>query len=101
MKELFRVLKPNGIAILQTPYSTVLSKNFEDENINTDEARFFFYGEKDHFRIFSEKHLLSDLKKVGFHLRTVKNKDFFENEVSHYFGVNSNEDLIQVIKPSK
>lgn len=99
IKEIYRVIKPNGVAILQTPYSKILSHNFEDENINTDEQRLFFYGERDHFRIFSEKHFFNDLKEVGFNLNILKSSDFFDDETSYYFGINKNEDLIQVIKP--
>lgn len=98
ISEIHRVLKPQGIAILQTPYSKLLSKNFEDENINTDSLREFFYGEKDHYRIFSEKQFFSDLKDVGFNLNVVYNKKFFDEKTSFYYGVSNNEDLIQVIK---
>lgn len=98
IEEIHRVLKPNGIAILQTPYSKVLKRNFEDENLNTDEQRLFFYGEKDHFRIFSEENFFNDLQQAGFELDIKKNKDFFPKEFSFYYGVNLNEDLIQVRK---
>ncbi len=98
ISEIYRVLKPNGIAILQTPYSKILSKNFEDENINTDSLREFFYGEKDHYRIFSEQHFLNDLKNVGFNLKVIPNGFFFDDKTSFYYGVSNNEDLIQVIK---
>ena len=42
MKEIYRVLKKRGIAILQTPFSSLLRNTFEDPNINTDELRSFF-----------------------------------------------------------
>ncbi len=100
IKEIFRVLKPNGIAILQTPYSKLLNQNFEDKNINTDKEKLFFYSETDHFRIFSENHFLKDLKQVGFKLKILENSDYFDEKTSYYFGINHKEDLIQVIKPS-
>ena len=100
IKEIFRVLKPNGTAILQTPYSRILSRNFEEEKIITDEQRLFFYGEKDHFRIFSENHFFNDLQKAGFMLQVIKNADYFDDDISHYFGINRKEDLIQVLKPT-
>lgn len=98
ISEIYRVLKPKGIAILQTPYSKLLSKNFEDENINTDSLRYFFYGEKDHYRIFSEQHFFNDLRNVGFNLKVLQNREVFDNKTSYYYGVSNNEDLIQVIK---
>jgi SAM-dependent methyltransferase len=99
IKEIYRVLKPNGRAILQTPYTRMLNNNFEDENLSTDQQRLFFYGERDHVRIFSENQFLNDLQKAGFKLKILKNSDFFDDQVSSYYGVNKEEDLIQVVKP--
>lgn len=98
LSEIYRVIKPGGFAILQTPYSTVLSSNFEERNINTDELRFFFYGQSDHFRLFSEKQFFSDLQSVGFTLDIKKNIDFFDDNTSNYYGVNKLEDLVLVRK---
>lgn len=96
--EIHRVLKPNGIAILQTPYSKILKNNFEDENINTDEQRLFFYGENDHFRIFGEENFFNDLKRAGLKLEVIRNRDLFNEKISFYYGVNFSEDLIKVRK---
>jgi SAM-dependent methyltransferase len=96
--EIYRVLKWNGTAILQTPYSKLLKTNFADEGINTDELRSFFYGEKDHYRIFSEAHFKKDLVEKGFKLDIVKNSDLFSERESYYYGVNSKEDLIIITK---
>jgi len=100
LKEIYRVLKPNGIAILQTPYSKLLEKNFEDAGINTDELRLFFYGQEDHVRIFSEKQFIKALKDSGFILEIIRHDNFFSDNDSLYFGVNKNEDLIKVTNPS-
>jgi hypothetical protein len=99
LQEIYRVLKPNGIAILQTPYSKLLKKNFEDEGINTDELRLFFYGQEDHVRMFSEKQFIQGLNDAGFILEIIKHGDYFSNRDSMYYGVNKHEDLIKVIKP--
>jgi 2-polyprenyl-3-methyl-5-hydroxy-6-metoxy-1,4-benzoquinol methylase len=99
LTELYRVLKPGGIAILQTPYSTVLAENFEDENINTEALRLSFYAQEDHVRIFGEKQFLNELVKTGFELHTVKHSDYFRSAETTRYGVNEKEDLIRVIKP--
>lgn len=98
MEEIYRLLVPGGIAILQTPFSKILKNNFEDSNINTEEQRLFFYGEKDHFRIFSEEQFFDDLKETGFELKIIRNSDLFSAETCRYYGVNNREDLIQVVK---
>lgn len=100
LNEFYRVLKVDGIAILQTPFSRLLSNNFEDSSINTDELRKFFYGQEDHVRIFSEKELLNEISQVGFELKIVEHGDLFSEQDAYYFGVNKNEYLIMGIKKS-
>jgi SAM-dependent methyltransferase len=100
LSEIFRVLKTNGLAVLQTPYSKLLNRNFEEENINTDKLRIFFYGQEDHVRLFSEKQFLAEIEKAGFILQIQRHNDFFDDTTSKYFGVNINEDLILVKKPA-
>jgi SAM-dependent methyltransferase len=100
MSEIFRVLKPGGTAILQTPFSALLKQNFEDESINTDALRFYFYAQEDHVRLFSQEQFLIGLKHAGFELHIVKQSDLFDAQTSEYYGVNPKEDLIRVMKPS-
>lgn len=100
LTEIYRVLKKNGIAILQTPYSKLLKKNFEDEGINTDELRLLFYGQEDHVRYFSENQFFQSLTKTGFSLQILNHNDLFESNLARYYGVNEKENLIRVIKSS-
>ncbi len=97
-REIHRVLRAGGFAILQTPYSELLDQNFEDRNIDTDELRLFFYGQEDHVRFFSKKQFLHDLEETGFTLKIVNHTDIFTDEETQYYGVNKKEDLIRVIK---
>jgi len=98
MGEIYRVLRKGGFAILQTPYSELLNQNFEDENINTEALRLFFYAQEDHVRFFSKKQFFSDLEEAGFVLQFANHKDLFTDEESRYYGVNKKEDLIRVAK---
>jgi len=100
LSEIFRVLNTNGLAVLQTPFSKLLNRNFEEENINTDKLRIFFYAQEDHVRLFSEKQFLADIEKAGFVLQIQRHNDFFDDDTSKYFGVNNKEDLILVRKPA-
>lgn len=100
MSEIFRVLKPGGMAILQTPYSRLLENNFEDEGINTDELRSILYGQIDHVRVFSEKIFYNGLNETGFILNIVKHEDVLKELNFQYLGVSINENLIKVLKPS-
>ncbi|MBB1282789.1 methyltransferase domain-containing protein [Flavisolibacter sp. BT320] len=98
---LCRALKPNGVAIMQTPFSKLLQRNFEDEGINTDELRLLYYGQEDHVRIFSERVLLQSFADAGFRLNIVPHHDVFSPEDATYYGVNKDKDLSCLIKPSK
>jgi len=98
LSEFYRILKPGGIAILQTPYSRLLKNNFEDDGINSDELRLFFYGQEDHVRVFGEHQFLKSIEDVGFRLQIMKHEDYFDEISSYYYGVSANEDLIMVKK---
>ena len=54
MSELFRVLKPEGFAILQIPISKTARETFEDFSITTPEDREKYFGQKDHVRIYGQ-----------------------------------------------
>lgn len=94
LSEFYRVLKPEGMLICQTPFSKLLKKNFEDEGINTDHLRLVYYGQEDHLRVFSEKALLESIKNIGFDLNIVEHSKYFTYNDANYYGVNSQEDLI-------
>ena len=99
MSEIFRVLKPGGIAVLQTPFSKILRNNFEDEGIDNEDLRLFFYAQRDHVRVFSEAQFMLALQETGFELAVVKHSDFFSDHDAFYYGVNRREDLIRIMKP--
>ncbi len=50
MKEILRILKPGGKAILQVPINYSYSETHEDKSINTDKQREEIYGQYDHVR---------------------------------------------------
>ncbi len=97
MKELYRVLKKGSAAVLQTPYSPLIDKSFEDSNINTDELRRKFYGQSDHVRIYGTD-LFKRLETAGFKLKIIENSEFFTCEEVKKYGFNSREDLILAFK---
>lgn len=98
ISEIFRVLCPGGVAILQTPYTELLVNNFEDAGIDTGELRDFFYGQDDHVRIFSKKKLTDCIKSAGFKFIKFDHKEFFNSNESFYYGVNERESLFMAIK---
>jgi len=68
MKELFRVLKPGGWAILLVPIQ--YDKTFEDKNITTPEARETTFGQWDHVRSYGLDYK-DRLEKAGFVVKVI------------------------------
>ena len=65
MQELYRVLKPNGMAILQIPQDLSLEKTYEDFSITSPEERAKHFGQYDHVRVYG-KDYFNKLRAVGF-----------------------------------
>jgi SAM-dependent methyltransferase len=95
MAELYRVLKRGKSAIIQVPYSPLLSKSFEDDSINTDDLRFRFYGQEDHVRVYG-RDLFSRLEGAGFEVMLKAHEVVLPDLDGEFYGVNRREDMILV-----
>ena len=65
MRELFRVLKPGGWAILQSPMDLKRNKTFEDSHVVLPQDRERIFGQSDHVRIYGRDYK-DRLEKAGF-----------------------------------
>lgn len=54
LREIFRVLRPDGHAILQTPFARGLTRTFEDPAIQAALACLHAYGQEDHCRLYGQ-----------------------------------------------
>jgi len=98
MSGIFRVLRPEGFAILQVPISKTLKETFEDFSMITPEGTKNYFGQKDHVRIYS-KDYKNRLESVGFKLDLYGiNKDLSIKEIK-IFGLNQEEILYVCQKP--
>jgi SAM-dependent methyltransferase len=93
MKEIFRVLEPGGLAVLQTPYSEKLTDTFEDEGIRDDEARLQAFGQEDHVRLYG-KDLFSRLRSAGFVSKVLDHDAALKDYSESLYGVNRREPFI-------
>lgn len=66
MREIYRVLKPASMAILQVPYTESLAYTLEDSLINDPKKQSALYGQKDHVRIYALHDYVQRLKDAGF-----------------------------------
>jgi len=68
MSELFRILKPGGWAILQSPVDSNRQVTYEDFSIKSPTDRKKVFGQEDHVRIYG-KDYSTRLKKAGFSVK--------------------------------
>lgn len=76
MRELLRVLKPNGWAMLLVPIFG--EHTFEDASITTPADRARVFGQVDHVRIYGRDYI-DRLRSVGFEVEEVRPSDFLTN----------------------
>jgi len=65
IREIYRVIKPGGWAILQVPISYSLKKTYEDPGIESSESRLRSFGQEDHLRIYGMDYI-KRLEEVCF-----------------------------------
>ena len=81
LREIFRVLRPNGVAILQVPIDYKLTETIEYGFAN----RF----ETNHVRRYSEKGFFESLTASGFLVSKVGVHDLFDRETAIKYGLDS------------
>lgn len=67
MKELYRILKPTGTILIQTPFKE--GEIYEDYTIISEKDRLKHFGQEDHVRIYSVEGLKKRLKETGFEVK--------------------------------
>ena len=84
MKEIYRVLKKGGVAILQVPIDENLSKTFEDKTIIDPKKKSELFGQYDHVRKYGTDYY-DKLKSVGFIVKKIDmQKKLSEKEIKKY-----------------
>ncbi|MAW16827.1 MAG: class I SAM-dependent methyltransferase [Flavobacteriaceae bacterium] len=71
MQELYRVLKPGGIALLQVPLESNRKETFEDDSIVNKAERTKVFGQYDHVRIYG-KDYFDKLRQTGFEVSEIQ-----------------------------
>lgn len=68
MKEIYRVLKPGGFAVLQVPIALDLDETLEDSAIQSPKSRHDAFGQWDHVRLYGLDYF-KRLSETGFTVR--------------------------------
>jgi predicted SAM-dependent methyltransferase len=87
MKELYRVLKTGGTAILQVPISKTIPQTIENSSITDPKERELTFGQHDHVRIYGCDYK-NRLESVGFTVETINISEKYQK-----FGLISEEDI--------
>lgn len=93
LREIFRVLKTGGRAVLQVPYSLVLEKTYETDTLNRSKE----FGQHDHMRIYG-KDYLEKLRTVGFSVNKFNLKEKYGFEFVKKNAVIEDEIIFDILK---
>lgn len=93
MKELRRILKNDGIAILQVPLALKLATTIDDPTITSPEQRFEKYGQRDHVRLYGRDYS-ERLKEAGLVVKELN----IARQYSQKYGLNKHEHLFRCHK---
>lgn len=90
MSELYRVLKPGGLAFLNVPMRNT-PKTLENPEYNTPELRQKYYGQADHVRYYGLDYP-DRLKSVGFRVQLFT-MDGIDDKTLKRYGLDRNEKI--------
>ena len=90
IKEIYRVLKIGGFAILQVPIDMNKKLTFEDSSITEKEERKKIFGQYDHVRIYGQDYF-NRLEKSGFNVEKNFYCNNFSDEEIRKYSLNKNE----------
>ncbi|MBU7006399.1 class I SAM-dependent methyltransferase [Phosphitispora fastidiosa] len=97
MRELYRVLKPGGWAVLQVPIDVNRKKTFEDPAIATPEERQRVFGQYDHVRMYGLDYV-DRVRAAGFSVKVDDYVKKFSAEELRKFGLVQKETVYLCIK---
>ena len=88
--EVRRVLKPGGLAILQTPYSAALHATWKDDGIDGNLARLQAYGQEDHVRLYG-RDIIQRFASSGLEPRVRRHPELLADCDPQRYGINAKE----------
>jgi len=90
MREMFRVLKNDGYAILNVPVNSHLKNTFEDPFVTDPKRREEIFGQCDHVRIYGQDYV-TRLSEAGFAVEVINYVSRFTHNEKFRLGLKENE----------
>jgi SAM-dependent methyltransferase len=97
MKEIYRVLKPGGRAVLQVPYSESIDNSIETPGIDDPSLQSKLYGQEDHVRIYNLNDYVLRLQQAGFFVEVISYKDL---QAYYPFAIQEGESFLMIKRPA-
>ncbi len=98
MRELFRVMKPGGWAVLQIPQDLSRATTFEDDSITDPKERAKIFGQYDHVRVYGRDYF-DKLRQIGFAVSEVDYTAQLSAEDIRHFCLTKGEIIPVCFKP--
>ncbi len=98
LREIFRVLRPGGRAILQTPFAAARATTFEDAAIQSERERLRAYGQEDHCRLYGAD-FVDRVRSFGFVSQVSDHATLLPDLDSARLGINTREPFMLFAKP--
>ncbi len=92
MKEVYRVLKPGGWAILQVPLNDKAEATYENWNITEPEDRKKHFGQWDHVRVYGLDYK-NRLEKAGFFVEVIDYVSGSGSQVAKKYSFPTKDDI--------
>jgi ubiquinone/menaquinone biosynthesis C-methylase UbiE len=97
LRELHRVMKPDGWGIMQVPQDHQKARTLEDPSIISSHDKEKFYWQKDHVRLFARDYP-DWLRDAGFSVEEFRMKDHYSSELIQRYRLQKEEILYIVTK---
>ena len=99
MRELYRVLKPGGWAVLQIPQDLSRATTFEDDSITDPKERAKIFGQYDHVRVYGRDYF-DKLRSIGFEVQEIDYTQTLSKEQVERYCLADGEIIPVVKKPT-
>lgn len=99
MRELYRVLKPGGWAVLQIPQDLSRATTFEDDSITDPKERAKIFGQYDHVRVYGRDYF-DKLRSIGFEVKEIDYTQMLSKEQVERYCLADGEIIPIVKKPT-